>query len=263
MYLSCCVWALTASDESVVTDMRTLGFRWIDIRPDFLKAPTIQALAEANSLKVSSVAASYGVPDNAALDSLDQGVRANGLAHVEQVVSSCAAMGGSVVYLVPGTNDSQDALSCYADSLADAADSAAAHNVRLCIEHFPGTALPTAAGTLDYINTIDHPNLGLLFDIGHVQISGENPADVIRQAGERLFYVHLDDNDGLGDLHWALLDGVLTIETLRGTFGALQDIGFSGAVSLELSPLLGDPFQALKRSRQIAIDCGSDYLLQY
>ena len=113
MYLSCCVWALTASDESVVTDMRTLGFRWIDIRPDFLKAPTIQALAEANSLKVSSVTASYGVPDNAALDSLDQGVRANGLAHVEQVVSSCAAMGGSVVYLVPGTNDSQDALSCY------------------------------------------------------------------------------------------------------------------------------------------------------
>ena len=263
MYLSCCVWALTASAESAITDMRTLGFRWIDIRPGFLEAPNMQALADANSLKVSSVAASYGLPDNAALDSLDQGVRENGLAHVEQVVSNCAALGGGVVYFVPGTNDSQDALSCYADSLADAADSAAAYDVRLCIEHFPGTALPTAAATLNFINAIDHPNLGLLLDIGHVQISGENPTDVIRQAGERLIYVHLDDNDGLGDLHWALLDGVLTAETLRGTFSALQDIGYSGAVSLELSPQLSDPFQALKRSRQIVIDCGSDFLLQY
>ena len=263
MYLSCCVWALTASTESVLADMRALDFRWLDIRPDFLKPADRQVIAEANSMKVSSVAASFGTPDNSALDSLDQNARKTGLEYVVQVVNDCAALGGGVVYFVPGRNDSLEALSCYADSLEVAAESAAAQDVRLCIEHFPGTALPTAAATLDFIKAIDHPNLGLLFDIGHVQISGENPAEVIRQAGDRLFYVHLDDNDGVGDLHWALLDGVLTAETLRSTFEALQDIGYSSAVSLELSPQLEDPFQALKRSRKIAIDCGSEFLLQY
>ncbi len=263
MYLSCCVWALTASAESVIADMEALGFRWLDIRPGFLDVPKMQVLSEAKGLRVSSVAASFELPDIAELDSSDSKVRKRGLEHVEQVVKGCAAMGGGVVYFVPGGNDSHEALSCYADSLATAAESAASRDVRICIEHFPGTALPTAAETLDFIKAIDHPNLGLLFDIGHIQISGENPSGVIRQAGDRLFYVHLDDNDGAGDLHWALLDGVLTKETLRETFEALQDIGYSSAVSLELSPQLGDPFQALKRSRKIAIDCGADYLLQY
>ena len=140
-----------------------------------------------------------------------------------------------------------------------AAERAAANGVRLCVEHFPGTALPSAAATLDFIRAIDHPNLGLLFDIGHVQISGEDPASVIRQAGQRLAYVHLDDNDGQSDLHWALLDGVLTAETLRDTFRALADIGYSGPVSIELSPRLRDPFGALQRSRQLVLNCGAAY----
>ncbi len=263
MYLSCCVWALTAHPEDVISDMRSLGFHRIDIRPDFLDTVDVQALTGPHSLSVSSVAASFGVPEGAALESSEAGAREKGVAHVEKVAKSCAALGGKVVYLVPGKDDSPGTLSRYADSLQKAAERAAEHDVRLCIEHFPGTALPTAAGTLDFINAVDHPNLGLLFDIGHVQISGEDPVEIITAAGKRLDYVHLDDNDGHGDLHWALLDGVLTTETLRGTFSALQDIGYAGAVSLELSPQLDDPYQALKRSRQISIDCGSDYLLEY
>ena len=91
--------------------------------------------------------------------------------------------GGSAVYLVPGADDSRAALARYADSLLTAAQKAATKGVRLGVEHFPGTALASAASTLEFINAIDHPNLGLLFDIGHVQISDEDPAAVIRQAG--------------------------------------------------------------------------------
>lgn len=263
MYLSCCVWALTAPQNEVISDMRSLGFKRIDIRPDFLEPEDLPTLKDSPPLSVSSVAASFGVPKGAALESSNAGAREKAVAHVEEVVRQCAALGGSVVYLVPGKDDNPTTLNRYADSLAEAADKAAAHGVRLCIEHFPGTALPTAAATLDFINKISHPNLGLLFDIGHVQISGEDPVEVINTAGEKLDYVHLDDNDGHGDLHWALLDGVLTTDTLRETFRALQDIGYAGAVSLELNPQLVDPYNALERSRQIAIDCGSGYLHEY
>jgi len=263
MYLSCCVWALTAPQDKVISDMRSLGFKKIDIRPDFLEPEDLSTLEESPSLSFSSIAASFGVPEGAALESSSAGARAKAAGHVEEVVRQCAALGGNVVYLVPGKDDNPKTLNRYADSLAEAADRAAQHEIRLCVEHFPGTALPTAAATLDFINAISHPNLGLLFDIGHVQISGEDPAVVIHEAGERLVYVHLDDNDGLGDLHWALLDGVMTTASLRDTFRALHDIGYAGAVSLELSPQLKDPYDALERSRQIAIDCGSGCLHEY
>jgi len=243
--------------------MRSLGFKKIDIRPDFLEPEDLSTLEESPSLSFSSIAASFGVPEGAALESSSAGARAKAAGHVEEVVRQCAALGGNVVYLVPGKDDNPKTLNRYADSLAEAADRAAQHEIRLCVEHFPGTALPTAAATLDFINAISHPNLGLLFDIGHVQISGEDPAVVIHEAGERLVYVHLDDNDGLGDLHWALLDGVMTTASLRDTFRALHDIGYAGAVSLELSPQLKDPYDALERSRQIAIDCGSGCLHEY
>ena len=262
MYLSCCVWALTAHPAEVLSDMRSLGFRRIDIRPGFTVEGDARTLQETYALSVSSVAASYGLPEDAALEASDADARRKGVAHIESVVKQCAALGGKVVYLVPGKDDNPATLSRYARSLEQAAEEAAAHGVRLCIEHFPGTALPTASATLEFINAIDHPNLGLLFDIGHVQLTREDPAEVIRAAGSRLHYVHLDDNDGHGDLHWALLDGVLTTETLRDTFSALQEIGYTGAVSLELNPSLDDPYDALERSRQIALQCGADYALE-
>ncbi len=260
MYLSCCVWALTAPEENVMSDMQSLGFQWIDIRPQMLATPAAQARARAHALKVSSVSASWGMPENTALDSLETAARNTALAYVDQAAAHCAALGGTAIYVVPGVDDSEAALACFADSLATAAQKAATNGIKLCVEHFPGTALPSAAATLDFIRAIGHPNLGLLFDIGHAQISGEDPVSVIRQAGQRLAYVHLDDNDRQGDQHWALLDGVLTAETLQDTFRALADIGYSGPISIELSPQLNDPFHALQRSRQIVLNCGAEYL---
>ena len=46
MYLSCCAWALTAHPKDVLSDMRSLGFRRIDIRPDFLDEEEVPALLE-------------------------------------------------------------------------------------------------------------------------------------------------------------------------------------------------------------------------
>ena len=126
--------------------------------------------------------------------------------------------------------------------------------MKLCIEHFPEKALPTARGTLEYIRGLGHPNVFLLMDTGHLQISGEDPVETIEGAGEMLGYVHLDDNDGVGDLHLALLDGVLKREVLSNTLEALSDVGYAGAVSLELNPSLPDPIDALRRSREIVLD---------
>src|SRR5437762_1171210 len=77
--------------------------------------------------------------------------------------------------------------------------------VQLCVEHIPGRALPDVTAVLNWLDRVGHANLALLLDLGHCLISNEDPAGAVRQAGARLGYVHVDDNDGKGDLHWPLL----------------------------------------------------------
>jgi sugar phosphate isomerase/epimerase len=85
-------------------------------------------------------------------------------------------------------------------------------------------------------------------DSGHLQMSNEDPVKTIALAGARLGYAHLDDNDGEGDLHWSLLDGVLTRASLAATLAALENSAYSGPVSLELHPQLPNPAAALAQS---------------
>jgi sugar phosphate isomerase/epimerase len=251
--LSCCIWALSGPEEEVLNRIAGAGFRWIDVRPDALAEEEAREKARDLGLRVSCVAASFGMPEGAALDSPDAGSARKALAHTEQALAHGEVLGATAAYVVPGPDGGREALDRYAASLAYAADRAQMHGLRLCIEHFPGRALPTVAATLDFLKEVGHPNLYLLFDIGHAQMSGENAGEAIRSAGPRLGYVHLDDNDGAGDLHLSLTDGVLTEVGLGKAFDALKGAGYTGTVSLELSPKLPDPLGALKRSREIVM----------
>ena len=92
---------------------------------------------------------------------------------------------------------------------------------------------------------MQQPALKLLIDVGHCLISHENAAELIRAAGSQLGYIHFDDNDGEGDLHWALLTGVCTEETLRSTIAALAECGYERCLCLEFNPELDAPLKTL------------------
>ena len=247
MNLSCCIWALSGPLEEDLNHIAEAGFRWIDIRPHTLGPDQ----SGAAGLPVSCIAVSHGVPEGASLTSPDPTVVARARAYLDGALEYGAARGATTAYVVPEEDGSLEALTRYADALGAAAEHAATLGLKLCVEHFPGSALPTIAAALGFVRTIDHPNLYLLLDIGHAQMSGENTAAAITAAGPQLGYVHLDDNDGHNDLHLALLDGVLTAQTLCRTFEALHTSGYEGNVSLELHPELPDPLAALQKSREV------------
>jgi sugar phosphate isomerase/epimerase len=92
----------------------------------------------------------------------------------------------------------------------------------------------------------------LLLDVGHCLIAGEDAAAAARDAGPLLGYVHLDDNDGAGDLHWPLLTGRLTEARLAGLAAALRETGYRGGLSLELKAPPTGRGEALRRSKEIA-----------
>jgi sugar phosphate isomerase/epimerase len=126
--------------------------------------------------------------------------------------------------------------------------------VRLCVEHVPGRALPTAAAVLDWLEEVRHDNLFLLLDTGHCLMTAEDAAEVVRRAAARLGYVHCDDNDGAADLHWPLLTGRLTRDGLRALGHALRAVGYRHPLSLELNPKNADPVAALRDGKELLED---------
>jgi D-psicose/D-tagatose/L-ribulose 3-epimerase len=235
-----------------------LGFRLADVvalaeRP----ASHLEALADAG-LVVSCVALGRGLPAGCALDAADVGLRREAVGHVKRQITDAARLGATHGYLVPGVDAGPEALRRFADSCAHLAEHAAARMVRLCVEAVPGRALPTAAAALAWLDDAGLDRLALLLDVGHALISGEDAAAVVRRAGERLGYVHVDDNDGVSDLHWPLLTGRLTRAHLRALLAALREVGYRAPLSLELSPDAAEPAAALRRGRELLEEVAGD-----
>ena len=253
MEIACCIWALDGAETDTLRQTRELGFELIDIQPTHLRTLESQLLAQELGLRVSCLGATFGMPAGAALDAADESARQAAIAYCAVAIERAGSVSAQVAYVVPGRDGSRAGLERYADSLRGLATKAEALGIKLALEHFPGLALPTASQTLDFILEVGHDNLYLLYDSGHILLSGEDARTVIHSAGERLGYMHFDDNDGMSDLHWSLLDGVLTEESLLDTVRALDEIGYQGALSLELSPQLPNPAAALADSRDILL----------
>jgi sugar phosphate isomerase/epimerase len=243
--------SLPGDFPSALARIAALGFRHVDVVAQIDRpAEHLEALADSGLL-VSCAALGRDLPPGHTLDADDAGLRRATLTLLQRQAVDAARLGATTAYLVPGFNAGATALTCFAEGCTLLADYAAARRIRLCVEHVPGRALSTAAHTLDWLEQIGHPQLGLLLDVGHCLISGEDAAAVVRRAGERLGYVHLDDNDGAGDLHWPLFTGRLTPPQLADTLTALWTIGYRGALALELNPTNPEPAEALRDGKRI------------
>jgi sugar phosphate isomerase/epimerase len=234
MYLSALLPSLPLPFAEAIAQLAALSFTHVDVvalqeRP----AEHLQVLANSG-LIVACAAVGKGLPQEQTLDAADVGLRRSALEAMKQQIADGARLGATHAYIVVGTDASKEGLTRFSEACGMLADYAAGRMMRLCVEPIPGRALPSADSVLNLLDQLDHANLALLLDIGHCLISREEPADVVRQAGKRLGYVHLDDNDGHGDLHWPLLTGVLTRSQLAACLEALHEQGYAGALSLEL-----------------------------
>jgi sugar phosphate isomerase/epimerase len=228
-----------------------LGFTHADVVA-LEERPTghLEALADSG-LVVACAAVGRGLPEGQTLDAGPVEVRRAAVEAMKRQLADAARLGATHAYVVPGLDASDDGLTRFAEACGLLADFAAARMVRLCVEAVPGRALATAAGTLAWLDGVGHGNLGLLLDVGHCLITAEDSAAVVRLAGPRLGYLHFDDNDGVGDLHWPLLTGRLTGEALAGLFSALRASPYRGPLSLELNPANADPERALAEGKAL------------
>ncbi len=115
-----------------------------------------------------------------------------------------------------------------ARNLLPVADEARDAGVRLAIEplnRFETSLFNTVAQTMELIDRLDHPAVGLLLDTFHMNIEERDIPAAIRTAGDSLFHFHACGNDrgAPGD------DGI----DWPGIRDALAGIGYEGALSIE------------------------------
>lgn len=245
--LSVLVTSLPAPPEAAFGELVRLGFRRVDLVGKSVR-PEVEREALADSgLIVDCVALGRDLPEGCSLDAGDVAKRRRAVEEVEKQIAEAASLGARVGYVVPGKNVA--GLRAFADSCGVLAGFAQRRMMQLCVEHFPGSALPTAAGTLDWLADAGLNDVKLLLDLGHCLISREDPCQMLAQAGDhRLGYVQLDDNDGVNDVHWPLLSGVLTEPMLRDFLRQLHVLGYRNGIAMELNAKLDNPRANLEAS---------------
>lgn len=124
------------------------------------------------------------------------------------------------------------------DCLKDIAPSAHSAGVKLAIEpiasRYPGyTFLHDISGTMEIINAVNSPAVGLFFDTDHLY-QNEDLFENIQKAGDRIFGVHINDmpaSPAPGIDRKILGDGVIP---LKNIIHAIHETGYRGFYDVEI-----------------------------
>jgi sugar phosphate isomerase/epimerase len=122
---------------------------------------------------------------------------------------------------------------CYkklAARLNELLDIADANGVRLAMEPEPPHMIISTAQFLEFCGSLKH-ELYINFDIGHAFLTDPNILESIKLLDKKIVHTHVEDMRRGEHLH--LLPGEGDID-LEKVFSALKEIGFSGALALDL-----------------------------
>lgn len=127
-----------------------------------------------------------------------------------------------------------DSMATLVSNVREAASALATVGIQLVIEpvnsyDVAGFSIPTTQAALDLIASVDHPNVGLQFDIYHSWRMGEDPLAYIRNNGREIAHIQIADVPGRHQPGTGTIDFAQLFETIDAS-------GFDGWVSLEYIP---------------------------
>jgi D-psicose/D-tagatose/L-ribulose 3-epimerase len=245
------VWAggwSRAECEHAVRSTREAGY-------DILEIPALDP-ASIDATHTKAVLADHGVRGvcslgldlDADISSADAAVVARGAAKLADALAVVTGIGGDylggAVYSALAKYDrplDPRGRENMVDGLRTLARNAAEHGVTVGLEpvnRYESNAINTVADALAVIDEVGEPNVVVHLDVYHANIEETDFVSPVREAGDRLGYVHV------GESHRGYL-GTGTID-FPAFFGALRDTGYAGPVTFEsfsravVSPDLSD-----------------------
>ena len=140
------------------------------------------------------------------------------------------------------------------ESLRKLCAAARERGLRVAIENMPSGELGASIVEIaDLVRASGIGNLGVCVDTGHANMN-KDLVEGVAAAGDRLFALHVHDNDGVKDQHLAVFAGTADWE---GFVGELARVAFKGCFMLEtgyIFPREGNPapsLEWLERLRQL------------
>jgi D-psicose/D-tagatose/L-ribulose 3-epimerase len=233
------VWVSPPTDDAIATiapRVKAMGFDLLELAVetpgDWEPERTAEVLA-GNGLG-ASVCVAMG-PDR---DLTDPALVAATRRYIRSCIDATVTLGGTVLagplYTPTGKTwqmagpERVTTVGRLVEGLKPLADYAGERGVRLAIEplnRFETSFLNTAAQTMEVIERIGSPAVGVLLDTFHMNIEEKDQAAAIRLVGDKLFHFHACGNDrgtpGADHIAW---EEIVT---------ALREIGYDGAVVVE------------------------------
>ena len=208
---------------------------------------TKELMENLNLRAASLIPAQFRYPT--CLCSSNEVIRLDSVAYINDGIQNAAALGAPTVSVCPGHSlfgqSKSAAWDCLCRSLDEICSFASSHSIRIAIEpadRYETDLINTIPDALRMIDQLGHANLGVVLDTGHSHVVGESAVEVVPIAQDRLFHVHIDDNNGLRDQH--LIPGQGNIDFVP-FLEALEKSNYRGYLGVELSwDVTVDPDQA-------------------
>ncbi|HEY3629585.1 MAG TPA: TIM barrel protein [Jatrophihabitantaceae bacterium] len=244
-------WGLELPAERVLSEMRALGLRATELGPTGYLGDdpaAVRALLDRHGMRLVGgflPVVLHAEPD---LAEAEAAIRTLAAAGSEVVVLAAQSVDGSYDRKVPLDDSEWRTL---LGNLKRLQDLVGEHGLRATLHPHVGTAIEERSAVLRLLESSDVP---LCLDTGHLIIGGTDPAELLRQAADRVAHVHLKDvrldvaaTVSAGDtsystavgqgLYAPLGDGDLDI---AGIVASLEAVGYPGWYVLEQDSALYD-----------------------
>lgn len=226
--------------EKIASRVVSVGLDGVELFGDTALDPrAVCTVLQANGLGIFSL-----TPANVDLCHPDSVKRAAALDYYLRLVEFAFRVGAPIVscHGLVGRVRALESQAKEMDWFANAvAEIAAPRGIRIAIEllnRYESHLLNDVQAGLKFLRELNLPNVGLLLDAYHMNIEEADPADAIRQAGDRLFLFHAADSNrravGRGHTNFGAIAQ------------ALHAISYSGDIIFECVVPGPDPFSATK-----------------
>jgi protein FrlC len=197
----------------------------------------LRELVEDNGMVVSSfLPAFYRYPYS--LSSPNDIIRQDSIQYMKECLDNAVELGAPVLLVVPEKTiygqSPQDAWDRLADSIDVVCQYGRQFNMMLGLEavnHYVSDMVNTAADAMRMVEQLNHDNLGVVIDTGHMNLASETTPEAVARLGDRLLQVHVNDNDGRHQQNLIPGDGTFDFDEL---IDVLKQSGFDGFLTAEL-----------------------------
>lgn len=183
----------------------------------------------------------------------DEDYRRVRIEHTKRSLSQAADLGIPHISTEPGgpiasEAEREAATQLFVAMLEPVLEHADKVGVKLMIEPEPGLLIENLAQWQDLRRRVSSPWMGLNFDIGHFYCVSEPLPEAVHALAGEIDHVHIEDIAATR-VHQHLVPGTGAID-FAPVLQALDHVGYSGWVTVELYPFIDDPDTAGRQARE-------------